>query len=359
MSSNLYSILGVDKNDNCDVIKKAYRKLAFSYHPDKNSHKSVDEKKEAEKKFKEINEAYEILSDEKNREIYDKTGLKPDEYERRGGGFNPADFFGNIPGFPFGGNGMHGFEGFGGIPGFSNFPGFGNSFKLDLVYPLKITIKDVYNGINQNLFLERQILNGNNVTKKSFNHNLILSPGFDPRKPHIEKNIGNIMNQNKKEDKGNLVIQFKIEKINNFDIDGNTLNLYTKQKITLQQSLCGLNMTIKLPNDVVIKYNYSNIINPNKYYQIKNIGIPFMNKGKLDKHDLYIQFEIMYPDNYDTDTLNKLRGVFNSDFTINKNAGHELICVDEKNKSRNEDDEFDDRDNNHHNGAQEVQCHQQ
>ena len=167
------------------------------------------------------------------------------------------------------------------------------------------------------------------------------------------------MNQNKKEDKGNLVIQFKIEKINNFDIDGNTLNLYTKQKITLQQSLCGLNMTIKLPNDVVIKYNYSNIINPNKYYQIKNIGIPFMNKGKLDKNDLYIQFEIIYPDNYDTDTLNKLRGVFNSDFTINKNAGHELICVDEKNKSRNEDDEFDDRDNNHHNGAQEVQCHQQ
>ena len=48
MSSNLYSILGVDKNDNCDVIKKAYRKLAFSYHPDKNSHKSVDEKKEIE-----------------------------------------------------------------------------------------------------------------------------------------------------------------------------------------------------------------------------------------------------------------------------------------------------------------------
>lgn len=62
-----YEVLGVEKTATADEIKKAYRKLAKKYHPDANS----DNKEEAEKKFKEIAEAYEVLSDEGKRKQYD------------------------------------------------------------------------------------------------------------------------------------------------------------------------------------------------------------------------------------------------------------------------------------------------
>lgn len=68
MGKQYYNILGIPKNANDDEIKKAYRKLALKYHPDKN--KSTG----AEEKFKEIAEAYEVLSDKKKRDIYDAYG---------------------------------------------------------------------------------------------------------------------------------------------------------------------------------------------------------------------------------------------------------------------------------------------
>src|ERR1700722_14883463 len=67
--SDYYEVLGLARNAGQDEIKKAYRKSALKYHPDRNPGD-----KEAEKKFKEISEAYEVLSDEKKRQIYDQYG---------------------------------------------------------------------------------------------------------------------------------------------------------------------------------------------------------------------------------------------------------------------------------------------
>ncbi|PCM56975.1 DnaJ family protein, partial [Campylobacter sp. BCW_8712] len=66
--NSLYETLGVSKNASADEIKKAYRRLARKYHPD------INKEKGAEEKFKEINAAYEILSDEKKRAQYDQYG---------------------------------------------------------------------------------------------------------------------------------------------------------------------------------------------------------------------------------------------------------------------------------------------
>merc|ERR1712173_14152 len=67
-----YKILGVDKNANDDEIKKAYRKRALVHHPDRHAGASDEEKKEHERKFKEVGEAYGVLSDTKKRTRYDQ-----------------------------------------------------------------------------------------------------------------------------------------------------------------------------------------------------------------------------------------------------------------------------------------------
>ena len=145
--SDYYTILGLQKNANDNEIKKAYRKLAMKYHPDKNP-----DNKEAEEKFKEISEAYSVLSDPEKRKIYDKygkEGLNP----QGGMNFDPGDifrqFFGNF------GNDDGDYEDFGPFGGFGNFferSSFRNNSQpkkqkgRDIIVGLKVELKDLYVG---------------------------------------------------------------------------------------------------------------------------------------------------------------------------------------------------------------------
>lgn len=122
MKKSLYATLGVSQNATSDEIKKAYRKLARQYHPD------INKAKDAEEKFKEINAAYEILSDEKKRAQYDQFGDSMfggqnfSDFARSNQNINLDDILSQI----FGG----GFQsGFGGGRGFGDaFGGFGGGF---------------------------------------------------------------------------------------------------------------------------------------------------------------------------------------------------------------------------------------
>jgi curved DNA-binding protein len=80
-----YKTLGVERSASADEIKKTYRKLAMKYHPDRNK-----DNKEAEEMFKNINEAYEVLGDEKKRAKYDQLGDSYSQWQARGG--NPGNF---------------------------------------------------------------------------------------------------------------------------------------------------------------------------------------------------------------------------------------------------------------------------
>jgi curved DNA-binding protein len=91
-----YKILGIEKKADADQIKRAYRKLAMQYHPDRNP-----ENKQAEEKFKEINEAYQVLGDPEKRARFDQLGDSYARYTQRGGapgGFNWEDWYVRTPG---------------------------------------------------------------------------------------------------------------------------------------------------------------------------------------------------------------------------------------------------------------------
>jgi len=166
-----YKILGVDKTASAAEIKKAYRKLAVKYHPDKNP-----DNKEAEAKFKEISEAYAVLSDEKKRQEYDTYGSAG--FQQR---YSQEDIFRNfdlndiLNQFGFGGAGggrtTFRFGGQGGGNPFDFFSQAGGGAQggrcggggcrpqpvkgQDQTYELAITLEDVLHGAEKNISLRR------------------------------------------------------------------------------------------------------------------------------------------------------------------------------------------------------------
>jgi len=137
-----YEVLGVSKTASDDEIKKAFRNLARKHHPDVNKEAGSAEK------FKEINEAYQVLSDKNKRSRYDAYGsAAPGGFPGGGGGFGGVDF----------GEGFGGFEGFGDI--FDMFFGAqtgrrrtgGRESGADLRYDLTITLEEAHKGIEKEL----------------------------------------------------------------------------------------------------------------------------------------------------------------------------------------------------------------
>ena len=148
-----YEVLGVDKNASEDDIKKAYRKIAIKYHPDRNPGN-----KEAEEKFKEAAEAYDVLHDPQKRQQYDQFGFDGPQGMGGFGGFSSGGFsmddifsmFGDV---------------FGGRGGFSGFGGFGGGQRQtaqhrgsDLRLKVRLTLQEVSTGVTKKFKVKKDVV---------------------------------------------------------------------------------------------------------------------------------------------------------------------------------------------------------
>ena len=204
---DFYDTLGIPRGANETEIKKAYRKLAMKWHPDKNA----EGKEQAEKKFKAVSEAYEVLSDPGKKKTYDQfgeDGLKDGlgGGGGGGGGFNPqnaedifAQFFsggggrmpgggGGFGGGGFGGGGMPG--GFGGMPGMGGH-GHGHGQRQPERAPpapkkkaepieqvLRLTLEEMFYGVTKNLKLTRTVLTGGRESRVAETLSIDVKPGW-------------------------------------------------------------------------------------------------------------------------------------------------------------------------------------
>ena len=142
-----YEVLGVDKNASDAEIKKAYRKLAIKYHPDRNP-----DNKEAEEKFKEAAEAYDVLHDPQKRQQYDQFGFDGPQGGFGGGASMNMDDIFSMFGDIFGGH--SGFGGFGGFGGGGGRPQYrGNDLRLTV----RLTLQEIAEGVTKKFKVKKDI----------------------------------------------------------------------------------------------------------------------------------------------------------------------------------------------------------
>ncbi|NVK65118.1 MAG: J domain-containing protein [Flavobacteriales bacterium] len=269
-----YKILGIEKTATQEEIKKAYRKLARKHHPDLNPND-----KEAEKKFKEINEANEVLSDPENRKKYDKYGKDwkhADEFEQaRQQQQAHGGFQGQSSGDFSGGDYSDFFESmFGGGRGRTRNVKFkGQDFHAEL----HLDLKDVYethkrtltvNGKNIRLTIPAGVKNGQTIRIKGYG--------------------GEGLNGGPK---GDLTIEFSIDNHTQFKRDKD--NLYTSVDIDLYTALLGGEITVDT-FDSKVKLNVKPETQSGTKVKLKGKGFPVYKKeGKFG--DLYITYNVQLP----------------------------------------------------------------
>ncbi|GAB2298640.1 hypothetical protein Dimus_032710 [Dionaea muscipula] len=338
MGVDYYKILQVDKNANDDDLKKAYRKLAMKWHPDKNP----NNKKEAEAKFKQISEAYEVLSDGQKRAIYDQygeEGLKgqmppPDAGGPGSGGstffqtgegpnvfrttFNPrnandifTEFFGfsspfsgmsgmgggTSGGGPMGG-GMKGGSRFNSMFGDDIFTSFGDARPMSsgprkahpIESPLPCSLEELYKGTTKKMKISREIAD---ASGKTIPVEEILTIDI---KPGWKKGTKITFPEKGNEQPGVIpsdlvfIIDEKSHPV--FTRDGN--DLVVTQKIPLAEALTGYTAHITTLDGRNLTVPINNVIHPSYEEVVPKEGMPIP-KEPSRRGNLRIKFNIKFP----------------------------------------------------------------
>ena len=399
-NQKLYEVLGVSQTATQDEIKKAFRKLAIQHHPDKGGDQEL---------FKEINAAYEILSNEEKRQIYDKHGFEG----LKNGGMG-ASGFGDIFDLFTGGRGGHGRQ--------------REQPKMKpTVRPIEITLKESFNGKTTEMMVERSVLcqscNGKggidpkNCGKCKGKGSIVkmtqLGPGmYSQSEVHcpdcngsgkiIEKknlckecNGKKILTKNEKvevmipigtpdDDKivikgkgnehfeaspGDLIIVVKIKEHPIFRRIKNDLHI--EKKISLLESLIGFSFNLEHLNDQLITIDCpsSTPVSHKQTLKVNNLGMPHKN-SPMSMGDLYISFQVELPKTLSESQVEMLKKCLppplHSNIQKTKN-NYQLEVVSEQKKDQHgkgstngynhhETEEEDDEDQG---GRQNVRCAQQ
>ncbi|HBD93315.1 MAG: molecular chaperone DnaJ [Spirochaetes bacterium GWF1_31_7] len=334
-----YEVLGVQKNASVDEIKKAYRKLAMQYHPDKNPGD-----KAAEDKFKEATESYTILSDENKRSRYDQFGFAGVEGQSGGNPFEGGGDFGDA------------FSGFEDI--FSSFfgGGFGGGGSSrrgrtqrgsDLLYTLEISLEDAALGKNVDITYERHVkcdscrgtgsksssgkkrcpecggsgqvrrtqgffsvastcgrcrgtgeiiedpcpsCSGSGLKREKNTKNIKIPAGIDSGKRIIIRGEGDAGPEGTQS--GDLHIKFVVKHHNYFVREGYDLKLHIP--ISYTQAALGDEINVKTIDSKTIKIKIPAGCENGKVLRIKNAGIEYLESAGR-KGDLFIQVFVDVP----------------------------------------------------------------
>ena len=296
MSEEYYNILGLSKNASVNEIKKSYRKLAIKFHPDKNPGNS-----EAEEKFKQISEAYEVLSDPKKREIYDKYG-KEAVQGNAGPQMNPFDIFneifsqGGIPGMGPGVN-IH----VGGMGGPFGFRQNMRRQSSDIITRIMVSLEEVMTGCSKEIKCDRSI----NGKKEKFEMKINIPPGCSNNLKMVKRGEGNL---EEGLEQGNLVIVITHEDHETFNVSEN--HLVIKKKIKFGTSLLGTKFHVKLLDGNDINLDFDGPIFDGDLRAVQNYGLPDMNGGR---GDLVVKFEIEKELNFTKDQIKLITQFFPMD----------------------------------------------
>ncbi len=273
MSKSLYETLGVSENASADEIKKSYRKLARKYHPDINKDESAVEK------FKEINAAYEVLSDPEKKAQYDQFGDQMfggqnfhDFARGQGGGVDLDEILRQM----FGG-GAGGFSGgFGG--GHGGFGGFGAP-NLDLQARITVPFMVAING------------GKHNVSANGQNFDIKIPAGIKSGETMRVRGKGKQYQGHV----GDLLIQVEVAASNEYERKGD--NLYKTFDVSLKDALFGGKIAIDTPEKEVSLKVPKNTKNGQKF-RLKGKGVA--DRKTALKGDLYLIANVVLPD---VDTL--------------------------------------------------------
>lgn len=343
MGKDYYEILGIKKGVSDDDIKKAYRKQALRYHPDKNKSPG------AEEKFKEIAEAYDVLSDPKKKDIYDRfgeEGLKGGgpsggggggpgtySYTFQGdphaifaeffGGRNPFEqFFGARNGgmdenmdtddpfsrFGMGGGGMGGFPrsfstGMGGMGGQTSV--VQKQQDPPVVHDLRVSLEEVLSGCTKKMKISRKRLNPDGRTTRTEEKILEVQirKGWKEGTKITFPKEGDETPRNIPAD---VVFVLKDKTHSVFKRDGS--DIIYPAKVSLRDALCGCTVNVPTLDSRTVPVTVTDIVHPGMKRRVSAEGLPYPKRPDR-RGDLIVEYEVKFPERLSQNARDTIAGI--------------------------------------------------